>query len=215
MGNKLTLIEVSMLTDLHTNTLRKYLKTGELKGKKVEDKTGRPVWVVDEDDLYGCEAPTIINTLSPKKARRHQSYSERIAELEGAVDDLTGEISRLEGELEESSAEGKRLKEETEKRGEQLEALGKGSRVVTWWFHEAIKMLPERKVAKLFRECKIQHRYEIEDPETMEEWRVTFTAPGCFEVYVDHTRKMRSDGFGSFLYNQEIYRREGGDEYHH
>lgn len=92
MGNQLTIAEVSGITGLHENTIYCYCRNRGLKAAKEVRGPGQEKWLIDEEDLYACEVPTIRESLDPKTVRQYKSQNQRIEELEQAIEQLRASI---------------------------------------------------------------------------------------------------------------------------
>lgn len=66
MGNdNLTIRDVSKLLGVHPNTIRNYIRRGQLQADKVT-LDGKETWVIGKNHLYSCGVPEILNKLGPQ-----------------------------------------------------------------------------------------------------------------------------------------------------
>jgi hypothetical protein len=115
MGNQLTIAEVSGLTGLHENTIYGYCRNGKLRAVKELRGPGKEQWLVDEEDIYSCEVPTIANALDPKTARQFKSATERLHETETALSEREATIEEQNGQILELTNSIGSLREELQK----------------------------------------------------------------------------------------------------
>jgi len=63
--NALTIREVSIMSGLHRNTIRNYVKAGLLKATLIDEGTGRQRYIISREDLYNCGVPRLLAHLGP------------------------------------------------------------------------------------------------------------------------------------------------------
>lgn len=103
MGNKLTMLDVARLTGLHKNTVRNYIQRGVLKAELKDEGLGKQAWVIDEDYLYNCGVPQILQRLGPQEAEQ-RVHKEDAAELR-IPDRYIEELLRVTRELTNAQSE--------------------------------------------------------------------------------------------------------------
>ena len=80
MAESFTMAQVAALTGLHKNTIRKYVKLGDLKATLEDRGVGKQRWIIAKDQLYNCGIPEITRHLDPQKVKEDsESKGERIA----------------------------------------------------------------------------------------------------------------------------------------
>ena len=106
-----TLFEIAQMTGLHKNTIRNYVKSGQLKGKLEDNGAGKDTWLVDEKDLYNCGIPQIIGRLGPQDVEQRlqekevpqtqdfRVYAEEIMRLNRDLVSAKEELGMLRGQL--------------------------------------------------------------------------------------------------------------------
>jgi hypothetical protein len=94
MDNALTIRDVAIMTGLHRNTIRNYVKAGRLKATLIDEGTGRQRYVIDREALYNCGIPKVLSHLGPLEVQERLNKSQ--AEY---TDDTFGELIRLNREL--------------------------------------------------------------------------------------------------------------------
>ena len=94
MEDALTIREVAIVTGLHRNTIRNYVKAGTLKATLVDKGTGRQRYLIGREDLYTCGIPKVLSHLGPLEVQ------ERLSQAQAKdTDDTFAEIIRLNREL--------------------------------------------------------------------------------------------------------------------
>jgi excisionase family DNA binding protein len=94
MEDALTIREVAIVTGLHRNTIRNYVKAGTLKATLVDKGLGRQRYLIGREDLYTCGIPKVLSHLGPLEVQ------ERLSQAQAKdTDDTFAEIMRLNREL--------------------------------------------------------------------------------------------------------------------
>ena len=104
MGDKLTMLDVARLTGLHKNTIRNYIQRGVLKAELKDEGLGKQAWVVDEDYLYNCGVPQILERLGPQdvEQRVHKQDASELRIPDKYIEELlrvTRELAVTQSEL--------------------------------------------------------------------------------------------------------------------
>ena len=101
LAESLTMAQVAALTGLHKNTIRKYVKLGDLKATMEDHGVGKQRWTIAKDQLYACGIPEITRHLDPQEVKEvSESKGERIAsEQMQSIHEQYKEISNLKLEL--------------------------------------------------------------------------------------------------------------------
>lgn len=101
MAESLTMAQVAALTGLHKNTIRKYVKLGDLKATLEDLGVGKQRWTIAKDQLYACGIPEITRHLDPQEVKEvSENKGERIAsEQMQSIHEQYKEISSLKREL--------------------------------------------------------------------------------------------------------------------
>ena len=60
MKDHLTIREASIVTGLHRNTIRNYVKAGRLKANLIGEGTGKQKYIIEREDLYSCDIPRVL-----------------------------------------------------------------------------------------------------------------------------------------------------------
>ena len=94
MEDALTIREVAIVTGLHKNTIRSYVKAGTLKATLLEAGTGRQRYVIDRADLYNCGIPKVLSHLGPLEVQARLSQAQA-----KDTDNAFAEIMRLNRDL--------------------------------------------------------------------------------------------------------------------
>lgn len=96
MEDTLTMREVAIMTGLHKNSVRNYVKAGRLKATMIQEGPGKDRYVIRRADLYDCGIPAVLAHLGPLEVRTRVEKAE--AGRRGGID-AVGEIMRLNREL--------------------------------------------------------------------------------------------------------------------
>jgi hypothetical protein len=96
MEDTLSIREAAIMTGLHRNTIRNYVKAGRLKATLIQEGKGKDRYVISRADLYTCGIPNIMAHLGTLEveSRLTQAQAEKSA---GA--DTYAEVMRLNREL--------------------------------------------------------------------------------------------------------------------
>jgi hypothetical protein len=97
MEDTLTMRDVAIMTGLHKNTIRNYVKAGKLKATLIQEGKGKDRYLIRREDLYNCAIPNILAHLGPLEVRTRVEQAE--AERRALGVDAVGEIMRLNREL--------------------------------------------------------------------------------------------------------------------
>lgn len=191
MGDWLTIREVAELTKLHYNTIRAYIVTGQLPAKKVSEGPGKEQWLVDREDLYASEIPTIRDALDPKTVRQFKTSTERARDAEKQLGELKLLLEEKEREIA-GLAEEKESMQATIKTGEQAFVSEKVTDAQDWgnaalgvMYSAMQKIRSAREVDRLLEEKNASLAYKLVGDPADEEiyWEVQYKLTGEKDVW--------------------------------
>lgn len=210
MRKKMTLSEISKQINLTDKTLRKYIKNGELNASYEDLGPGQQRWLVDEEDLYACEAPTIRNALDPKKVREYDTKDDRIRQLQNELEEKDLEILDLKRKDEEREGidDYAILKEELKKQKEETAFIKEAFTALLKAFQVAIDMHKSKKIKELLEATGLNIEFEMLD-EYGAEWEITYEIADKYKTHNKYiTGPDTYDGLYSYLcYNDKMNRK--------
>ena len=78
MENALTIREVAIMSGLHRNTIRGYVKAGTLKATLIDKGTGRQRYLIGREDLYNCGIPRLLAHLGPLEVQERLNKAQAV-----------------------------------------------------------------------------------------------------------------------------------------
>lgn len=98
MRDHLTIRETAIVTGLHRNTIRNYVKAGRLKANLIGEGRGKQKYIIKREDLYNCNIPRVLAHLGPLEVEGRLQKAQA-GKADTLTEDVIGENIRLNREL--------------------------------------------------------------------------------------------------------------------
>jgi excisionase family DNA binding protein len=98
MKDNLTIREVAIVTGLHRNTIRNYVKAGRLKANLIGEGRGKQKYLIKKEDLYNCDIPRVLAHLGPLEVTGRLEMAQ-VKKADSLTEEVIAETMRLNREL--------------------------------------------------------------------------------------------------------------------
>lgn len=98
MKDSLTIRETAIVTGLHRNTIRNYVKAGRLKASLIGEGRGKQKYIIRRDDLYNCGIPQVLAHLGFLEVEGRLEKAQ-VGKADTLTENVIGENIRLNRDL--------------------------------------------------------------------------------------------------------------------